>query len=183
MNNPNPHDPLPDHLHREALAERPAFSEERHQLLLTHLIAPKPTPATWFPRAAAALILTTTLIAAYTLSHHTPPTPIVHITPTSLPPLPIASSTPEIPLVTVNFANILSLNVWPPFINSVLTTPAPQPDFPPTPSPTPVDWLVDQLQQPSASANAALADLIPPNLRNLFSQSPLQSNDSALLTQ
>jgi hypothetical protein len=176
-------DTLRDRLHEEATAERPPFSPELHQRIMRNVRNPQRLslsswrikPSRWLVAAAAAICFSAGALSIIRLviSHRTsvpgPPAQIAIIPPTVTPSAPTAS----IPL-NLNVGGILSARLWPPELAMRLPIsgvghlpPAeqlPAPSYDPPGSP---EWLFARLQQPAISAQMALADTIPPDMRAL----------------
>jgi hypothetical protein len=184
-----PDDPLLHRMHREAMAERPAFSSELHHRILKgvrdeHLgikSYPGFRPGYWPKIATAAAILITFGLTALWISRSyrsLVPNPSVRVAKSILPSLPQAQQlqTPSGVAsfaASVNFGGILSASLWPleiritlpipdvsPPSESVETQVAPSTVFPGSP-----ERLLDGLQETTDSAQMALTDMVPPSMR------------------
>jgi hypothetical protein len=171
-------DPLADRLRQEALLERPGFSRELHERIVQRIREEKwiidPVRSPWFGRrlAIAAAVLLVASIGAWMLRPRQLPGP---------PPSADNSQQAQVPALAsadspgVEIPGVLSARLWPPEIafgppvaDATDSKPA---DEPATESRAPVDgpqWLIARLQTPAASADDALADLLPPDLGDLL---------------
>jgi hypothetical protein len=173
-------DTLRDRLYEEAMAERSPFSPELHQRIMHNIRNPLPAHESprrirvsgWLITAAAAICLSVGALSIIRLvaSHHSS----VSSPPALMPDArqaSIAATPTSIPL-TFNIGGIFSATLWPPELavrlpisGGVHLPPAeqlPAPSYDPPGSP---EWLFARLQQPETSAQMALADTIPPDMR------------------
>jgi hypothetical protein len=179
--NPNdyqPTDPLAQRLSKEAQLEQPSFSPQLHYQILQRIqsdgSAIDPSRSRWFTfaQAAAAVVLITSIwfVSWMLRSHHR-----------SIQPQPISiSKQSELPgslvsaTLTVEIPGVLSANLWPPeirfwpYIPRLDSLSADQLQPQPVSSIPSPQWLIARLQAPSTSANEILADLAPPELRDVL---------------
>ncbi len=188
---PEPRDPIADRLHREAMAERQPVSPALHRRILQHVygepLASQPRWNDrlwlWLPKAAAAALAAAVVWTGWsTLRSHRPSTPNVGppmvenvlLSAPSVQQPPIAAAQRPVAL-SINVDGILLARVWPPQICICLPIaeilPSPQPlqtrSAPSISPPCSPQWLLAKLQEPTSSAQAAIVDLIPPNLLEL----------------
>ncbi len=178
-------DPLRDRLRAGAIGERPLFSAEiQHRIMRRvrnsqSVIEPLPRirPSRRLEVAAAAIFIAVGVLSVAWGIHsiHTRALNTVSKIAGNLQPKPdIASVTsPSFPL-TLNIGGIFSARLWPPELAVRLPIsgaghlpPPEQLSAPPYDPPGSPEWLFARLQQPATSAQIALADTIPPEIRAL----------------
>jgi hypothetical protein len=178
-------DTLRDQLHEEAMAERPPFSSEVHQRIMQRVrnsqsvskSLPPMRPSRRLEVAAAAICIAAGVLSLTWGVHsiHTRAlNTVLKITGNPQPKPDLAAAPPTSIPLTLNIGGIFSARLWPPELSVRLPIsgagrlpPAqqlPAPSYDPPGSP---EWLFARLEQPATSAQMALADMIPPDLRAL----------------
>jgi hypothetical protein len=158
-----PRDPLAERLHREALAERQPFSPELHSRILERIREVKPainSPSV-FSRtrwlAIAGAILASIAIGLSLLAHsHRAPAPIAQIVPPA-PSAPVITPLPTSGTISLALGAQLSANLWPPQISITLPSTG-------EPSARTAEQPDSTIPDPAESAQAALSDVVPPNI-------------------
>jgi hypothetical protein len=189
-----PRDTLADRLRGEAMAERPEFSPELHNQILDRVrqtdqavtLPDGMGDRRWRSIAAAAVIAAAFGLTALWIEHsHRSPTrnnslPVVDRLPLLLPNAIPTAIVAEVPRASfaVNIGGVFSARIWPPQI--IVNLPIAQSlaprlqeplsiqSAPATGLPGSPEWLLARLQEPASSAQAALVDVIPPEVRILF---------------
>ena len=184
-------DPLRDRLHEDAMAERPPFSAEIHRrphaavfvirIQSLHRLGGKVA----FKGAAAAICFSAgALSIAWLVGDHGVPAPVA---PAKIAGNPrqanqntrqAAMAPPPNSIgLTLNIGDLISARLWPPEI--AMRLPAFDAGVPPRPAQVPSpqasspeppgspEWLLDRLQEPARSAQAALAGMMPPDVHAL----------------
>jgi hypothetical protein len=190
-------DPLADRLRNEAMAGRPPFSRELHHRIMervrgTDLALKLPRGighARRLATAAAALIVAALGLTALRIEHSHRASMRTHSmtmadhvpspTPNAMQPAIPAAALPA--FLTVDVGGVFSARFWPPEI--IVSLPMAQsspPHFseqlpaqaaPAIGLPGSPEWLLARLQEQTNNAQAALADVIPPEVRVLLRQS------------
>jgi hypothetical protein len=169
---------LGEKLAREAMAERPPFSAELTQRILDRLDREgSASPRSWrkWAIAAAAMLALSGVIWLMVYGAHEHPVIVKNI------PRPPAGTMPmDLPSMdlSIDFSGVLSARLIPPEITvaspvtetAAADAPESQPDQSVTSSAVAdsPQWLVAAITSPASSAQAALAEVMPPEIKDLL---------------
>jgi hypothetical protein len=183
--NDDTRDPLRDRLRAEAMTERTPFSPQIHHDIMRRVRNPQPVGESsrrigisrWIIGVAAAICLSVGAFAIIRLvNFHRAPSVKIAVNPPTAPSDARQASFP----LTLNIGGVFSARFWPPELAIRLPIAAqsqsPRPKQLPPPSydpPGSPEWLFARIQQPATSAQMALADIIPPDMRALDSLAKL----------
>jgi hypothetical protein len=184
MSNDNPNDELANRLRREAMAERPAFSHELHERILQQLDnePQREGPSlsiklALFAYAAGTIFIAAGLMFYWASQRNADPTKdIANIERPHSYPAPQSNGL-DIASLNTQLTDLLSSNPWPDLISipfpSASDDAVASPDIQSEPPAPPAhqqglpEILIAMLQEPATHADGSLADLMPPQVRDL----------------
>jgi hypothetical protein len=157
-------DPLADTLRRQAMAERPAFSEELHHRIMDSAKQPSGLGGRRSLLAiAASVILAAGIWAASQFMQSPPPAVVV----ANVSPNHAVAAVPASLDMSVDINGIVSAGFFPPQVHIDLPIPAnsTEPESDDAPAANSPDYAIAGIQDPTSSAASALMDVMPQDFR------------------